>query len=129
MLCCAVKNNQCQDDYYRKKKNHQKAQPVLVKMWRKGTTRALLVGMQNGTGALRVLKKLNKNYHMIQQLHFQVFIQKNWKQCLKQPLGSWHSQQGGSQQLKCGSNPHVHRWMDKQKECGPSMQQNSSIQP
>ena len=49
MLCCAVKNNQCQDDYYRKKKNHQKAQPVLVKMWRKGTTRALLVGMQNGT--------------------------------------------------------------------------------
>ena len=52
MLCCAVKNNQCQDDYYRKKKNHQKAQPVLVKMWRKGTTRALLVGMQNGTAAL-----------------------------------------------------------------------------
>ena len=33
----------------KKKKNHQKAQPVLVKMWRKGTTRALLVGMQNGT--------------------------------------------------------------------------------
>ena len=31
------------------KKNHQKAQPVLVRMWRKGTTRALLVGMQNGT--------------------------------------------------------------------------------
>ena len=29
--------------------NHQKAQPVLVRMWRKGTTRALLVGMQNGT--------------------------------------------------------------------------------
>ena len=49
--CCAVKNNECQDDYYRKKKKkkHQKAQPVLVRMWRKGTTRALLVGMQNGT--------------------------------------------------------------------------------
>ena len=31
------------------KKNHQKAQPVLVRMWRKGTTHALLVGMQNGT--------------------------------------------------------------------------------
>ena len=31
------------------KKNNQKAQPVLVRMWRKGTTRALLVGMQNGT--------------------------------------------------------------------------------
>ena len=31
------------------KKNHQKAQPVLVRMWGKGTTHALLVGMQNGT--------------------------------------------------------------------------------
>ena len=31
------------------KKNHQKAQPVLVRMWRKGPTRSLLVGMQNGT--------------------------------------------------------------------------------
>ena len=29
--------------------NHQKAQPVLVRMWRKGPTRSLLVGMQNGT--------------------------------------------------------------------------------
>ena len=48
--CCAVKNSQCQDDYYiKKKKKHQKAQPVLVRMWRKGTTRTLLGGMQNGT--------------------------------------------------------------------------------
>ena len=33
----------------KKKKKHQKAQPVLVRMWRKGTTRTLLGGMQNGT--------------------------------------------------------------------------------
>ena len=57
---------------------------------------ALLVGMQNGTDALRFLKKLNKNYHLIQQLHFQVFIQKNWKQDLKQIPGSQCSQECGS---------------------------------
>ena len=33
----------------KKKKKHQKAQPVLVRMCRKRTTRTLLVGMRNGT--------------------------------------------------------------------------------
>ena len=41
---------------------HQKAQPVLVRMWRKGTPRALLVGLQNVTAiaenSMGFLKKL-----------------------------------------------------------------------
>ena len=48
-------------------------------MWRKGNTPTLLVGIKIGTATVGgcFSKNWRQNYHMIQQLYFWVFIQRN----------------------------------------------------
>lgn len=53
-------------------------------MWRNWTHYAPLVRMCYGTAITQniivCLQQIKNNYHLIQQFHFCVYIQKNWKQ-------------------------------------------------
>ena len=55
--------------------------------WRNWNPGGLLAGMWNSAAALEnnvvLAQKIKQNYHVIQQFHFWVYIQKNWKQDLE----------------------------------------------